>query len=197
MITSVDFYNKNAEEYYYNTVNIDMSIIYHKFLNYLPPGGKILDAGCGSGRDSLFFLKKGFQVLAFDASAKMVEMSSQLISQDVLLATFENFQTADKYDGIWACASLLHVEKSNIDMVIDRLTEYLKFQGTFYMSFKYGQQDYQKEGRHFTCFQEDDFSSFFSGHPMLIIVDLFKTADVRPDRPDEYWLNCFLKKSQP
>lgn len=195
MNKTIEYYNKNANNYFNSTVNANMSHIYTEFFKLLPPGGKILDAGCGSGRDSLYFLEKGYQVVAFDASAEIVKRSSQLIGQAVKLATFEEFQGDDVFDGIWACASLLHVQKNRMGAAIQNLADHLKPQGLFYMSFKYGDQDYEKEGRHFTCYREDSFSDLIFRVPFLAIVRMFKTVDVRPERPGEYWLNCFLKRT--
>ncbi len=194
MNKSVDYYNKNANHYFHGTVNANMPHIYKAYLKHLPPGGKILDAGCGSGRDSLYFLEKGYQVVAFDASVEMVKRSSQLIGQAVMLTTFEEFHWDDVFDGIWACASLLHVQKNHMIAAIENLARHLKPHGTFYMSFKYGARDYEKEGRHFTCYQENSFDDLMSRVETLTIVEMFKTVDVRLDRPGEYWLNCILRK---
>ena len=194
MNKTVDYYNKNANNYFHSTVNANMPHIYRAYLIHLPPGGKILDAGCGSGRDSLYFLEKGYQVVAFDASVEMVKRSSQLIGQTVMLDTFEEFQWDDVFDGIWACASLLHVQEEHMTAAIENLARHLKPQGIFYMSFKYGEGDYEKEGRHFTCYQENSFDDLMSRVETLTIVEMFKTVDVRLDRPGEYWLNCILRK---
>ncbi len=195
MNKTIDYYNKNANNYFHSTVNANMSHIYKVYLKHLSPGSKILDAGCGSGRDSHYFLNKGYQVVSFDASAEMVKRSSQLIGQAVMLATFEDFQSDDVFDGIWSCAALLHVKKDRIAVAIQNLAKHLKPQGLFYMSFKYCEQDYEEEGRHFTCYREDSFSDLITRVPALATVELFKTLDVRPDRPGEYWLNCFLKRT--
>ena len=116
----------------------DMGKLYEPFLQHLKPGAKILDAGCGSGRDSLFFKNHGFQVTAFDASEEMVKLASQLLGQRVLHMSFEDLDLPETYDGIWACASLLHVKRAELRNVIARLTQHLNTGGMLYVSFKYG-----------------------------------------------------------
>lgn len=194
MPNSIIYYNQNAEKYYKSTLNIDMSRIYHSFLQHLSPGGLILDAGCGSGRDSLYFLNEGYQIKAFDGSEEMVKLSSRLIGQEVQNCTFEEFQSELLFDGIWACASLLHVKKEKLGSVIDHLACFLKQGGIFYMSFKYGDLGYEKDGRTFSCFKEDDFMATITKIDKLEIVELFQTVDFRLERPDKHWLNCLLKR---
>jgi len=191
---SINYYNQNADKYCSNTLNVDMSKIYHSFLQHLPANALILDAGCGSGRDSLYFLNQGYRVVAFDGSSEMAGRSSELTGLQVEHCTFEQFQSREQFDAIWACASLLHVEKEKQATVIKHLAGYLKAGGIFYMSYKYGDRDYEKDSRIFSCFKEEEFKELVAGLDELEIVELFQTVDVRKDRPDEYWLNCLLKR---
>ncbi len=136
---SIEFYNKNAEEFYNGTIAADMSETCDKFLKYVASGGKILDAGCGSGRDSLYFMKRGYEVVSFDASEQMVRLSSELTGKLTLLMKFEDVDFKEEFDGIWACASLIHVPKVEIEKVIKKLVQGLKGDGIFFGSFKYGE----------------------------------------------------------
>ena len=194
--STIDFYNKNAQAYFESTVELDMSRLYAPFLEGLRPGAKVLDAGCGSGRDSLFFKSQGFKVTAFDASEEMVRLASQLLGQPVLHMTFEDLNLPDEYDGIWACASLLHVERTQLPAVIAELAKYLKPGGVFYMSFKYGNEEYWKDGRHFNCLDEDYLLTILQNLPELTVEGMFITTDVRPDRKVERWLNAYVTKAQ-
>jgi len=191
---SINYYNQNADKYCNNTLNVDMSKIYHSFLQHLPANALILDAGCGSGRDSLHFLNQGYRVVAFDGSSEMARRSSELTGLQVKHCTFEQFNSREQFDAIWACASLLHVEKEKLAEVIKHQAGYLKAGGIFYMSYKYGDRDYEKDGRIFSCFKEEEFKELVAGLDELEIVELFQTVDVRKDRPDEYWLNCLLRR---
>lgn len=192
--STIQYYNKNANTYFESTVGLDLSTLYGPFLKHLSPGAHILDAGCGSGRDSLFFKNQGFQVTAFDASEEMVKLSSQLLGQEVLLMTFEDLDLPDQYDGIWACASLLHVPRLKLPMLIAQLANNLRAGGVFYMSFKYGSDEFWRDGRYFNCLEEDSLQGIIGQIPALRIDRLSTSVDVRQGRESEQWLNaCLLK----
>ena len=65
---TIAFYNDPKNLYAESTVNADMSEAYSRFLKYLPTAAAIMDLGSGSGRDSLYFLKRGFKVVPVDGS---------------------------------------------------------------------------------------------------------------------------------
>ncbi len=192
--STVKYYNENAKKYYDNTVEADVTELYKPFIKHLKSGASILDAGCGSGRDSLFFKNKGYKVTAFDGSDEMVRLSSELLDQDVLLLRFEDVNFPPIFDGIWACSSLLHVARENLASVINKLAAGLKVGGVFYMSFKYGNREFTKDGRYFNCMDEDYFEEMMSKIPELEIESLHITEDVRPGRATEMWLNAYVVK---
>lgn len=148
--SSISYYDKNAEEFVAGTVNVDMSSLYTKFLSEVPKGGHILDAGCGSGRDSLHFIKCGYTVTAFDGSLEMVKRSSALIGKEVLHLTFEDLNFTEEFDGVWACASALHVPRILQASTISKLIQATKLNGIIYLSYKYGNGEEVRKGRHFT-----------------------------------------------
>ena len=191
---SVEFYNKNAEEFFNNTVTADMNESLEAFLKQVKPGGKILDAGCGSGRDTLSFLKKGYQVLAIDASEEMVRRSSELTRQKTIKMMFQEIEFDKEFDGVWACASLLHVGRDEIDDVVERIARSLKPGGGFYASFKFGDEVILRDSRLFNSYDEETINSLFEKHLDLAMVKVWKTKDVRPDRNDEFWINIICKK---
>jgi 2-polyprenyl-3-methyl-5-hydroxy-6-metoxy-1,4-benzoquinol methylase len=192
--STIRYYNENARAYFDSTVTLDMSNLYGPFLKHLRPGSKVLDAGCGSGRDSLFFKNQGFQVTAFDASKEMVKLASELLDQKVLLMSFEDLSLTEQYDGIWACASLLHVEKAKLSRVVAELAKHLKDGGVFYISFKYGREEYWKEGRYFNHLDEDTLKEILQEVPELRTEQLFISTDVRGYRSSDQWLNAYLIK---
>ena len=193
-IDTIKFYDTQADDYISRTLDLDLSDLYREFLNLLQPGGHILDAGCGPGRDSLYFIQHGFTVTAFDASRAMVDFASQLIGQPVLHLKFSEIEFNNQFDGVWACASLLHVPKSSIDDVIERIIRSLKNKGIFYSSFKYGEDEIFRNGRLFSNYTETTFSELIGKHPKLKIIKMWQTVDVRKDRPNEYWLNAICEK---
>lgn len=189
-----DFYTKNAEDFFSRTVDLDLSAIYAEFLPLIPDGGLILDAGCGSGRDSRCFLDQGYIVHAIDAALELAEKATALIGQSVEIATFESFQSDSLFGGIWACASLLHVPQSELHNSINNLASNLKPNGVFYMSFKYGQGESRRGTRLFTDMDEAGLEELRLLLPGLNLNKSWKTADDRPDRKGEIWMNALWTK---
>ena len=193
MMTILDYYNKNAELFCTQTINVDMESLYQPFLRYLPEHAKILDLGCGSGRDSLAFKNKGYQVEATDYSEKLVAQAKKLTGIQVRLESFYELNDWEKYEGIWACASLLHCERGRLTEVIGRILNALKPDGICYMSFKYGETERIKDGRSFTDLDEQQAQALLDQLDGIESLEQWITVDKRPDR-DEEWLNVLWKK---
>ncbi|WP_410208642.1 class I SAM-dependent methyltransferase [Fusobacterium sp.] len=191
---SIKFYNDNAKIFFNNTVNANMENMYFIFELFLPStSGEILDLGCGSGRDSKHFLSKGFDVIAIDLSPALAQKATRYIGQEVIVADMRNLDFKNKFIGIWACASLLHLSEDDIYSTIKKCHIALKENGIFYASFKYGDKNYEKDERNFTCFTEEKFLNLIENLNYKV-VDTFVTEDVRPDRKNEKWFNVILKK---
>lgn len=120
---NIEYYNINAESFVAGTQNVDMSLWRDKFESYVTDGGRILDAGCGSGRDSKAFMQHGFSVVAFDASGEMCKAASEHIGQEVRQMKFQEIAFDAEFDGIWACASLLHVPYEELPDVMEKQHE--------------------------------------------------------------------------
>lgn len=192
---TLDFYNNNSKTYIETTFTIDMSKLYKEFLNNIPKGGTILDLGCGSGRDSKAFIDKGYKITAVDGSKELAQSASKLIGQEVLVSKFEELSLIDKFHGIWACASLLHVNKKDILNVIKNVSSNLNDNGIFYMSFKYGEDEYiDEKGRYFNCYTEETFKELINKVEGLKIMKVYKTIDIVPGRGDITWLNAICVK---
>lgn len=191
---SVEFYNNNAEEFFNNTVNADMSATYSLFEENLSDiDGEILDLGCGSGRDAKHFIDKGYKVTALDLSPVLAAKASKYIGQQVIIGDMKDLDYNDRFIGIWACASLLHLTENEVFETIKRCHKALKKDGVLYASFKYGENNYEKDGRSFTCFTRDKFLNLIEGLDFYYRAT-FETGDVRPGRENEKWLNVILKK---
>lgn len=190
---TLNYYNTYAEDFIQGTLNVDMSEIRQKFLNYLPKDACILDAGCGSGRDSLAFKKEGYQVIAIDGSEEMCKQTERLIDQPVRQLLFQELEDMDVYDGIWACATLLHVPTNQMVEVFTRFLRALKAGGILYASFKYGDFEGERNGRYFTDYTPERFLELLTHFEEFAQLETFTTIDKRPDR-EEKWLNVVLCK---
>lgn len=191
---SVNYYDENAETFFESTVHVDMSRQYQAFLKEIPAGGHILDLGCGAGRDSRHFLRQGYQVTAVDGSQKMCRMAADYIGQPVKQILFEDLGYIGEFDGIWACASLLHVAKNDMAHVIDKVYRALKPGGILYVSYKYGTEEREKGKRAFSDYTEEALAVLFPGKDGWKIQEWFLSGDVREERADEKWLNAVVKR---
>ena len=189
------YYNTNAENYVYETINVDFLETQERFLKHIPPHGRILDFGCGSGRDTKYFLEQGYHVDAMDGSVELCRLASEYTGINVKQMLFQDLEAQDIYDGIWACSSILHLPKDELFMVMQRMAAALKQEGIIYTSFKYGEFSGERNGRFFTDMTEDSFADFIQRSPNLKVEKQWITADARPGRSDEKWLNLILRKS--
>lgn len=160
---TIAFYDREAESYAEGTLSNDLSAFHEELVDKLPTGGRILDAGSGSGRDILAFQRRGFAVEAFDASSSLAKLASRVTGNDVQVSRFEDWPGApDRYDGIWCFASLLHVRRKDLPAVLDKLIISLKPGGWLFASFKHGTQDaVDRVGRRFTNLTVGEAKKFF------------------------------------
>lgn len=187
--STVGYYNERAEQFFSSTLRVDMSPIYHRFLDGLAPGAYILDAGCGSGRDARAFANQGFTVSAFDASFELAKRASEHCGFAVDVRRFEDVNEVGQYDAIWCCASLLHAPLSDMHAVLSKLWTALKAGGRIYVSYKLGSGERSHDGRRFTDADEPTVRAWLEIMPEFLRLDVWQTQDQRPDR-DERWTNA-------
>lgn len=190
---TLDYYNQNVTTFIADTISVDLKDTQNKFINALP-GDKILDLGCGSGRDTKYFLEIGLKVTAVDGSEELCKRASDYLGIPVYHMLFQELDLEDEYNGIWACSSILHLPKDELRTVFYKMVTALKSSGIIYTSFKYGEFEGERNGRYFTDFTIELFSEFIKNIPDLKIEEQWITEDVRPGRRDEKWLNLLLRK---
>ena len=191
-----DYYQQNAATFFADTSEVDMTPLYRRFLPLLAERARILDAGCGSARDAKAFADLGHQVTAFDASPALVALAERKLGQPVRCLRFQEITWQDEFDGIWACASLLHVPAVELPDVMQRLCRALGPNGILYASFKYGSGEREHHGRRFTDLDEAGLAALLRQVPGLEQVETWTTGDLRPGREAERWLNTLLRKTQ-
>jgi 2-polyprenyl-3-methyl-5-hydroxy-6-metoxy-1,4-benzoquinol methylase len=170
---TINWYNENAKIYFDETKDFSMKKEYPPFLAYLPKGGKILDAGCGSGRDSKEFKDMGYNVTAFDASEELTKLASEHTGLNVISTTFDKFKSDEKFDGIWACTSLLHVPKKDFEKSFLNMTDHLNSGGVLYAWLKTGTtEEFDKKGRFFNYVSRDDIEKIISKHDDLKLIKI-------------------------
>lgn len=193
---TLNYYDENAIKFVNETINVDFVKVQNKFINKLAKDAYILDFGCGSGRDTKYFLENDFKVDAIDGSLELCKLASKFTGIDVKHMYFQDLCEKEKYDGIWACASILHLNMKDLKDVFLKMITALKFNGVIYTSFKYGNLEGNRNGRYFTNMDEAKFDDFIDKYDNITVEELWVTADVRPGRSEEKWLNLILRKKK-
>jgi SAM-dependent methyltransferase len=191
---SISYYDANAEVYFKDTVGADVGPLCARFLAHVTPSGHILDAGCGSGRDARAFVEAGYRVTAFDASAEMVKRAAAYTGLDVSHMTFDDMAWVEEFNGIWACATLLHVPRNMLSSTFARFARALRGGGAWYLSVKHGTDDRAVGKRTFTDMTEQEMRDYLEDAG-LSVVDLWVTDDVRPGRSDR-WVNTVAIRNE-
>lgn len=192
---TLEYYNENADEFIAGTVGVDFRKTQDQFLGRLVSGAYILDFGCGSGRDTKYFLDKGYKVDAIDGSKELCRRARAYTGIQVRQMLFQNLDDCEKYDGIWACSSILHLPKKELKIVLKKMGIALKANGIVYTSFKHSEFEGERGERYFTDFTAEQFVDFMKEIDNLKVEDWWFTRDVRPGRGAEEWLNLILRKN--
>lgn len=192
--TTLEYYDANAEAFVDRTKAADLSKLYNEFLPYIPEGGRILDLGCGSGRDSLHFLELGYEVVAIDGSEAMCLEAEKVIGQAVQHVDIMEIDMEEKFHGIWACASLLHLTKEELKKALPRLMEMLLSDGIMYGSWKYGEEVRVEDGRYFQDFTEDGLRAILGEVDGCTVKKYWISEDVRMDMSSVKWSNILISK---
>ncbi|MBQ3545706.1 MAG: class I SAM-dependent methyltransferase [Lachnospiraceae bacterium] len=193
--STLGYYDNHADEFYNSTVNVEFKSTQENFLSKLKKGSYILDFGCGSGRDTKYFLEKGYKVDAIDGSKQLCKLASEYTGKKVKNMFFQELSEKAKYDGIWACSSILHLSVDELIDVLEKMRIALKDNGIIYTSFKYGDFSGERNGRFFTDMTENSFEELLNNISGLVIEEKWITKDVRPGRGEEKWLNLILRRS--
>ena len=191
---TLTYYNQNARSFAASTISVDFTPTQAHFMARLPRGGFILDFGCGSGRDTKYFLGQGFRVTAIDGSEELCKFASQYTGIPVKQMLFHELDETVQFDGIWACSSILHLPLEELVPVLEKMAKALKPQGIIYTSFKYGNFAGERNGRYFTDMTETSFAALMQNITALMTEEQWITSDVRPGRGEEKWLNVILRK---
>lgn len=191
---TIAYYDQNATAFVKSTANADVSELYKPFEKLLHPGAKILDLGCGSGRDSRYFKQCGYDVIAIDPSSKMCEQTKLYAGVPAFELRAEDMPFRSEFDAVWACASLLHVQRNKQQITLSNISLALRNKGIIYCSWKYGNQEREESGRLFTDMNEASLTKLIKEVPDLVLLKTWITNDVRADRSSQKWINALIQK---
>ncbi|MFT4926381.1 MAG: mutator protein MutT [Phenylobacterium sp.] len=199
---TANYYQANAQTYFDERIADETTVTpspleanRDAFLQQLNAGDHILDLGCGSGRDSLAFLQAGYTVTAIDGCAELAELAAKRIGQPVTVISFEGLNDKQLYDGIWACASLLHCDKGQITLVLGNVINALKPGGSAYLSFKWGDDEtVDDKGRFFNNYTDMSLRELLGQFDDISINRLWDESQLLRGAPQR-WVNVLIGKS--
>lgn len=195
-IATLKYYEDTYLEYDRFSSSIDMSEQWKSFESMLPSGGKVLDLGCGTGRDIKHFLQMGFIVEGVEPSLAMANHVRLKTGVKIFDLAAEQIAFVEEYDGIWACASLMHMHKDAFFDTLPKIVKSLKPGGYFYFSLKEGVGEARNvDGRLFSFYKADEITDLLSGLANTQIVKQWVSKDLA-GRSETQWLNALVKRSE-
>lgn len=192
---TLEWYEENASGYCKKTVNADLHYAYQRFTEDTFPKAEILDFGCGSGRDIKYFLSQGMKVSACDGSPAMVKEAAEYTGIPVTCMKFQELSAEDQYDGIWACASLLHLPYAELDDVFGKMMKAIHKEGIIYMNFRYGTFEGYRDNRWYTDLDINKAAELILPHRDALLLECWKSHDTL--NRDLLWLNLIVRKVTP
>lgn len=194
MNSTIDYYNNHAEPYYRTTINADLGEARRRFAAYLADKATVIDVGCGSGRDVLEFRNMGFDAIGLDASEELVELARKRLGIPIICTDMSRWIADEPFDGIWCCASLMHLNETDCEKFFANLEYNLKSGGVIYISVKSGvETGLDDSGRYIRNFTEEDIREIANSVEGLRIVELWHTRDTL-SRKGFKWLNVIFIK---
>jgi SAM-dependent methyltransferase len=187
--STLAFYEEHAQEYFNRTVSADLSSLYERFFQHVKPGGRILDLGSGSGRDLKVMRDRGYIPLGIDASPSLAKLATDFSGETCLTMRFEDLSLPEEFDGVWACASLLHISRCRIPTILKNIHDSLAERGVFFASVQVGVGErLLPDGRFFAYYQAEEFSHLIENAGFTIQQSWLSKDSLSHRRPID-WLN--------
>lgn len=189
------YYEANATTYAERTADANLSHLYESFLSLLPPSARILDVGCGGGRDLKAFRKQGFDAFGIDPSSELAAIARRNSGANVAVAHVENIDLLEEFDAVWACASLLHLPRTELPEALKRIRRSLVTGGVFFLSVQAGSgEGISEDGRYFTYYDEPEIRAAVEATGFEVL-KIWGTADSLDRRSAIRWVNLLARKS--
>jgi len=189
----MDYYDKFANEFFERSVSADLEEMYRHFLPHVTRGGKILDIGAGSGRDILHFRQQGYEVLGLEPFRELAALGRSYSGGEIVEVLLENTDFNSEFDGVWACASLLHFRKVDLPHIFQKIEKALKKDGALYCSFKAGHFEGIREQRYFTDLSKQELKRLIEENTELVAQKIWTSHEER-DSESIQWINgLFIK----
>jgi ubiquinone/menaquinone biosynthesis C-methylase UbiE len=195
---TITTYEQTAEQYFNTHSDIEeIKYCADYFLKHLP-GKKVLDLGCGPGRDAKYFTEQGLEVVGIDLSKNFLQLAIKNAPKATfMLHDLRNLPFKEaSFDGIWSCASLLHLPKSDVSSTLDNLYRFLKPKGILFVSLQIGigekvveKTHYSQGKKFFAYYTQEEFNQLLQDSGFKILDSFFL-----PNIPK--WLSFYAIKEK-
>ena len=194
MSRTKDYYDSHATEYFEKTVEGDFDSFRMRFTSYLKENARIIDVGCGSGRDVAAFCKMGYNAEGLDNSKELAALAADKLGINITVEDMSTWKAEQPYDGIWCFASLLHLTDKELESFFSNLEYNLSPGGILFVSVKDGiETGFDEEGRYMRNFNQDELISMIT-EAGLEVLDIIHTEDAF-GRGGFTWLSVIAKKA--
>ena len=187
-----EFYEKHHQQYFDDTVAINPASFLEPLVDVLDPGASILDVGCGSGRDLLWFKQHGFKPTGFEQSPGLVQLAQKHSGCPVIEGDFFHFDFSFlHFDALISVGSLVHVPAEIFEKTLLHIVKALSSEGVMLITLKEGEGlSHAGDGRIFTLWSPDTLENIFSKNNFELINFSRKISKLRSD---DIWLGYVLK----
>ncbi len=200
---TIKFYDDNVDEYYKNTINLQETNWINKFLSYIWENSTILDLGCWFWRDTNLFQKKWCNAYWIDFSKNMINKAKWLYpkchfyAMNMLKLEFEsNF-----FHWVWANASLLHLNKKDINLALLEIDRVLKSKWIIYILLKEWNWEgvtnddrYNKSKKFYSYYTQDELKGIINKLNYEIL-DFSINVEKTDDYSDKWKLYLIARKN--
>lgn len=193
---TLSFYEGNADVYAQQTASVDLTGLHQKFLSLLPKGGRILDVGCGSGRDLRIFKRLGFDCIGIDPSSNLAHIAHEYSGCEIILAGVENLDFKSCFDGVWACASLLHLPRHHFSSALNRILIALKPAGVLFISMQQGAGEFvAPDGRFYSRYSSPELNELVADAGFVVLEE-WVTDDAQQKSRAISWINILARRRE-
>jgi len=189
---TISFYDREAIPY---SNSSQRSRHLGAFIAALGPGAKVLELGCGAGRDAEALLAAGIEVTASDASSKLAAIASARIGRPVRIMRFDELADIDAFDGVWANACLLHAPIGSLAGVLGLVRASLRMGGIFFASFKAGEgEGRDRLGRYYNFPNRIGLERCYASAGPWTVLTIEEGVGGGYDGVERSWLACTATK---
>ncbi|MDO5294059.1 MAG: class I SAM-dependent methyltransferase [bacterium] len=190
---TIRHYEQTGKNFSERTYVYNLEGIQKRFIHMLPEKAIIMDLGCGSGKNTLYFKSQGLTVIPVEGSRVLCNIATKHTGIKVRHMRVSELNEVSKYDGVWTGSSLIHLSYNEAIDVLHRIAKSLKPGGVLYMAFRYGTFEGIENGRQYIDLNEKKLERLIKQVRVFEQELMTVTPDIRPEC-EQQWMNIFLRK---